>query len=344
MVQANTAEATVDALPAETAAVPEEHKSIREMVDASGGGTNATFSFAHKVFRLPGARFALDERTRTMFFYAKLGSLDIAISPAVLKNEFGIADDSNDAQLIELAEKGLRYVTDIRPGDSVPCEILDGSASWKVEEQHLMRARAKLLTQVAGWIDSGATDISVLEGLLADGADALTAKEEIQNAFSSIAESLGIGKGRKQEVIDRVETFARELSYIEALRDHMASVQSIQAKVGDLAQTFRRDQAFSESLVRVSNLLKRPIAEFVEMFMQIDAQAGELLALLRNAEQQTDYIRKTRDDIHQQLMLWNEMLELWKGQPVRYGDPPEKPVRALYRFLATHYAAKVVWR
>ena len=314
------------------------------MVDASGGGSSATFNFAHKVLLLPGARFGLDERTRSMFFYAKLGSLDIAISPTVLKNEFCIAEDSNDANLIQIAEKGLRYVTDIRPGDSIPCEILDGSASWKVEEQHLMRSRAKLLTQVAGWIDSDAKDFSVLEGLLAAGADALTAKEEIQNAFSAIAENLGIGKARKQEVVDRVEVFARELSYIEALRDHMGSVQSIQSKVGDLAHTFRRDQAFSESLVRVSNLLKRPITEFNDLFMQVDAQAGELLALLRNADQQTEYIRKARDDIHQQLMLWNEMLELWKGQPVKYGDPPEKPVRALYRFLATHYAAKVVWR
>ena len=311
------------------------------MVDASGGGSNATFNFAHKVFLLPGARFGLDERTRSMFFYAKLGSLDIAISPAVLKSEFAIAEDSNDANLIQIAEKGLRYVNDIRSGDSIPCEIL---ASWKVEEQHLMRARAKLLTQVAGWIDSDAKDFSVLEGLLAQGADALAAKEEIQNAFSAIAENLGIGKGRKQDVIDRVESFARELSYIEALRDHMASVQSIQSKVNELSHTFRRDQSFTESLVRVSNLLKRPIGEFTDTFLQVDAQAGELLALLRNADQQTEYIRNARDDIHQQLMLWNEMLELWKGPPVKYGDPPEKPVRALYRFLATHYAAKVVWR
>jgi len=86
------------------------------------------------------------------------------------------------------------------------------------------------------------------------------------------------------------------------------------------------------------------LGEFTDTFLQVDAQAGELLALLRNADQQTEYIRNARDDIHQQLMLWNEMLELWKGPPVKYGDPPEKPVRALYRFLATHYAAKVVWR
>lgn len=341
----NAAGAAVDAPPSgEEAASAGDDKSIRELVDASGGGSNATFNFSHKVFLLPGARFALDERTRRMSFYAKLGSLDIAISPNVLKSEFDIPDDSNDANLIQIAEKGLRYVTDIRPGDSIPCEILDGSASWKVEEQHLMRARAKLLTQVAGWIDAGAKDFSVLEGLLSEGADALTAKEEIQNAFSAIAENLGLGKSRKQEVIDRVEGFARELSYIEALRDHMANVQSILAKVGELAHAFRRDQAFTESLVRVSNLLKRPIGEFTEMFMQVDAQAGELLALLRNADQQTNYIRNARDDIHQQLMLWNEMLEIWKGPPVKYGDPPEKPVRALYRFLATHYAAKVVWR
>jgi hypothetical protein len=342
----------VDEAPVLDASSETESRSIGELIDAGGGGPSANFDFAHKVFSMPGARFCLDERTRGCFFYVKLGQLDVAIAPPVLKREFGIADDSEDARLIAIAEKGLLYVPEIKPGDSIPRELLDGSASWKVEERHTLIARTKLLTQVARFIDPGTKDLSILERLLAEGANEVTAKEEIQNAFAAIAESIGLGRNRKQEVIDRVEAFARELAYIEALRDHVKQVQLLQVKANELLRHFRRDQSFAEELMRVLNLLKRPVGEFNKIFLDVDAQAGELLALLRNTEQQTAFIRRTRDEVHRTLMLWREILELWNdpaGGKVsdpgsKAGEPPEKTVRALYRFLATHYAATVAWR
>jgi len=353
MVATTLEGAPIDEAPAGEAAGEPDERSVGELIDAAGGGPNANFTFAHKIFSMAGARFALDERTNGCFFYCKLGQLDVAIAPPVLKREFNIPDDSEDSRLISLAEKGLNFVREIKPGDSIPREILDGSASWRVEEKHILMARAKLLTQVANFIDPGANDLSILQRLLAEGADQVTAKEEIQNAFAQIAESIGLGAARKQEVIDRVESFARELSYIEALRDHAKGVQLVQAKAVDLMRQFRRDQSFSEDLMRVLNLIKKPVDEFKKMFLEIDAQAGELLALLRNEEQQIDYIRGVRDHVHRQLMRWDDILAMWNDPSAvkaatdpggKAGEPHEKAVRALYRFLATHYAATVAWR
>ena len=47
------------------------------------------------------------------------------------------------------------------------------------------------------------------------------------------------------------------------------------------------------------------------MFTQADAQTGEILAVLRNIGPQTKFIREMRDELHNRLMLWDEMINPW---------------------------------
>src|SRR5579862_286006 len=131
---------------------PEAGKSVDELIASTGGGANAAFDFQHKVFALPGVRFAIDRRARAPMFYMHLGNLDVSLTPAVLRREFQIETSSNDSHLIELAAKALRYVGEVRPGDSVPKELIDGSASWTVEDGHRHLAKAKLLARLSGWV------------------------------------------------------------------------------------------------------------------------------------------------------------------------------------------------
>lgn len=94
---------------------PETTKSVAELIAATSGGSNAAFDFQHKVFAIPGARFAIDRRARAAMFYMHLGNLDVSLTPMVLRREFGIESCSHDSQLIELAAKALRYVKEVRP-------------------------------------------------------------------------------------------------------------------------------------------------------------------------------------------------------------------------------------
>jgi hypothetical protein len=102
------------------------------------------FMFDHKVFTLKGARFALTEDGSTPAFHVELGALVASLPLSTLRTEFSIDRDAGDGVLLAIVEKSLRFVKEIRPGDSIPRELLDGSASWSVESRHRLRAKAHL--------------------------------------------------------------------------------------------------------------------------------------------------------------------------------------------------------
>jgi hypothetical protein len=325
------------------ASPPEAQKSVDELIAATGGGANAIFDFRHKVFALPGARFALDQHKQAAMFHIYLGNLAVSLTPLVLRREFSIEVSSLDSQLIELASQALRHVKEVRPGDSIPKELVDGSASWSVEERHRLLAKAKLLAQVATWFAQDGAAASV-EDLLAVTEDDLVAKEEFQNAFAQIAQSLGLDRSRSQEIIDHIDSIARELCYIEALRDHAGQMRSIHEKVLQLSRMAKGDPEISEGLRRAQTLLKQPVAEFSNRFAQVDAQTSDLLAMLRNPHGQIKIIREARDDIHSNLLPWNDIFDRWRDQQLILNHSTDESVHALYHWLAAKYAPSRVWR
>lgn len=339
--------ADADALESEAAdplaSPPEAQKSVDELIAATGGGANAIFDFRHKVFALPGARFALDQHKQSAMFHIYLGSLAVSLTPAVLRREFNIEVSSLDSQLIELASQALRHVKEVRPGNSIPKELVDGTASWSVEDRHRLLAKAKLLAQVTTWFSQGVTAASV-EDVLAMTENDLAAREEFQNAFAEIAQSLGLDRDRKQEIIDHINSIARELCYIEALRDHAGQMRTIHEKVLQLSRMAKGDPEISEGLRRAQTLLKRPVAEFSNRFAQVDAQISDLLGMLRNPHGQIRSIRDARDDIHSNLLPWNDIFDRWRDQQLVLNHSTDESVHALYHWLAAKYAPSRVWR
>lgn len=321
---------------------PETTKSVAELIAATSGGSNAAFDFQHKVFAIPGARFAIDRRARAAMFYMHLGNLDVSLTPMVLRREFGIESCSHDSQLIELAAKALRYVKEVRPGDSIPMELIDGSASWSVEERHRQLAKARLLAQLAGWF-AGGKDAASVESILALTEHDVAAREEFQNAFAAVARSLGLDQSQKQEIIDRINLIARELCYIEALREHAIQLRTIRERVMQLACAAKGDKALIEELTRILTLLKPPLAEFADRFAQIDARTSDLLALLRNPWIEIKFIRDERDAIHSSLLSWSETFERWRDQEVILNHDTHENIHALHHWLAANYAPSKVW-
>src|SRR6185437_12066710 len=174
---------------------------------AYGSAERSTnFAFTHKVFQVEGACFALSRDTKEPLFRVFLGSVTAALPLATLCSEFGIAKDSEDGRLIDIVEKSLRFVKEIRPGDSIPRELLDGTASWTVEEHHRAIARSRLAVQLASWVAGEEKVISDTEQLEQLADDPVT-KTRMQNALGEVAEKLGIGRDRKSEVMTKVEDF-----------------------------------------------------------------------------------------------------------------------------------------
>jgi hypothetical protein len=133
----------------------------------------------------------------------KVGDLEASIPLDSLSNEFGIESDSDDGKLLEVVIKSLRFVKDSRPGDTIPREILDGTASWSVEDRHREIAHNRLMAQIAFWL-TGDEDVITDHSELQDIVNRPDMKDRINKGVEGIAERLGMGKGRRQEVIDLI--------------------------------------------------------------------------------------------------------------------------------------------
>jgi len=301
-----------------------------------------TFAFEHKVFSMAGGYFSYVTNTKDAAFHIPLGDLKGAIALPILRSEFDLTAETNDGKLLDIVDKALRFVREIRPNDSIPHELLDGTASWSVEEKHRTIARNRLTVQLVSWLTGGDTlmvDLTQLEQI----SDDPKTKARVQEAFTKAAEKLGIGAERKQEVVDMIEKLARELSYIEALRDRYCRVQYINAQLLLLSKVYKREPGIRNEIFRMQVLIRAPVADFDSMFTQADAQTGEILAVLRNIGPQTKFIREMRDELHNRLMLWDEMINPWAAITVEQSAEMESLLKDTYRFLARNFAVTNDW-
>src|SRR4051794_319703 len=87
------------------------------------------FDFEHKVFSLASCVFRKAHDGSCIVLQCPLGDVVAALPIQTLCATFEIAPGSNDAALLKRVAEALKYVKQVRPGDSVPSEILDGRAS-----------------------------------------------------------------------------------------------------------------------------------------------------------------------------------------------------------------------
>lgn len=301
------------------------------------------FIFQHRVFNLPGACFRLTTDTAQPALFVTLGDLSAALLVPSLAGEFGIGADTPDGKLLAIIERSLKFVKEIRPNDSIPREILDGSASWSVDEAHRERVRQRLVVQLASWHANNESVVTDADELAQLAEDPKT-KERALSAYEQLAEKLGLGADQSRQVVDRVEALGRELVYIESLRDRCMVLKQAAEKIGRTASVLRSDRTMTEIVVRVQALLQAPVAAFFTLLDEVDAQTGEILPVLRNFETMCRYIRDHRDELHQRLLDWDELLERWNGQAVERSDAMERLLRDTYRFLAQRVEVGQRWQ
>jgi hypothetical protein len=297
------------------------------------------FQFEHKVFAVEGARFALGAEREPMF-YVTLGKLDAALRLPLLRSEFGIAPESPDGKLLAVVAEGLRYVKEIRPGDSVPRELLDGSASWHVEEWHLLRARQRLVVQLAANRD-GRDAARLDDAGLTQLADDPETKRRFTAALDDIADRLQLEGGKAVEA--RLEAIAREFAYIEALRERFDLVRCALDKTEQVARAFRGDRGMLQDISRVRTLLMRPVAHIAARFDELYADTGEIGGVLLMLDAHVALVRQTRDDLHTRLMLWDPVIAQWQMLVPSRNPATEAAVRQLYQFAAQHFAQGKDW-
>lgn len=313
-------------------------EEIREELDGS-----THFVFEHKVFSLDGCYFTADSDGGKPKFLMPLGDDMAAIAIVALRQEFGIAEDSNDGQLLDIVAKSLKYVQEIRPNDSVPQELLDGSASWSVEERHRTAAHARIKIQLATLL-TGREDQVIESDQIEQLVDDPEIKRRVQEAFRLVAEKLGLPPEKKQEVINKIQQIGHELSFIEGLRERFTSITDIPPKIERLSKFYGNQTATWEELDRVRVLLREAIEDIETVFDMVDAQTCEILTVLRSFDLHIEHIREARDDLHRRFMDWDEIIEPWQSEAgTERGDDVEQLIRQTYRRLAQMFPQTQEW-
>lgn len=298
------------------------------------------FSFEHAVFRAPNPRFLIASNGEPSLV-VELAELDALVPIKSLRMEFEL-DKTVDGPMLDKVVAGLRFVKIIRPGDSIPREILDGTASWAVEPRHIEIAKGRITMQISSWLTGSETVIVDQEALMQLAEDPAI-KQRVTAAFSDIAIKLGLPPDRKQEVVDRIDELARELSYIEALRERFGVIRGIGDTIAAFQKIYRRDRTVIEDLSRIGNLMRRPLTELQSIFDQVDGMSGEIVSLLKNMVRQIEFIRESRDELHQRMMLWDETIVKWSVIPVERTTDNEALMKEFYRFLARNYIVEKPW-
>lgn len=301
------------------------------------------FLFDHKVFTVDGCRFVWSKSAEEPVMRFMLGKVQAEVALDKLCNEFKIDPKSFDGQLIDMVAKGLKYVREIRPGDTIPNELIDGSASWRVDDRHFLLAKGRLTVQMVTWLTGGETVVSSPEQLEQVVEDPNT-KIRVREAFKMIANKLSLSGNAEEQVESRIDALAKELSYIEALRERAAKLHKIRDGLETAHRIYKNERNLKEEIVRMQTLSLPPITDLEQRFAQVDAQTGEILSMLAKFDKNITYIREMRDDLHQTMMPWDEVMEDWETVTAEKSQPFEAVLKKTYQFLARNYSQAKHWR
>jgi hypothetical protein len=302
-------------------------------------------SLTHRVFGLFGPPlFRRAETDGTPVMVVQLGEKTAAIPLRALQREFAIDDDSDDGRMLGLIAQSLDFVTGLRLGDKLPTEVLSGQASWEPDAVHLQIANARLQWQLVAWLNSGtgADALQLDAESLLQVADDPVRRQQVQAAFTKAAEPLGLPD--KEAVIRMVEELAHELAYIEALRDRLLRrVRGMADKLNYMAQCYHGDGSHLETLTQVRRLTIVALKQIGHRFDELDAQTGEVMAALRNAESQRAFIRSNRDWLYRTQRAWQSLLLEWDTAGTSFDEGVLQLLNRSYQFLAPRFMPVTEW-
>jgi chromosome segregation ATPase len=180
------------------------------------------------------------------------------------------------------------------------------------------------------------------------GADALmrladdpATRRQMQEALDHAATALGLPD--QEAVVQLLEEMAQELAFIEALRERLLRpVQTMAKKIERLVRA-HGDNSQMENLSQVRRLTGVALKEIERRFDVLDAQTGEVMATLRNANSQRAFIRTNRDWLYRSLRAWQATLDDWEATMGEYDEGTRGLVSRTYRFLAPRFMPVTEW-
>lgn len=294
------------------------------------------FDFQARVFQAPGALFALKGKNKEVMFAVEMGAGQAFISLDDLRKTFFIAEGSHDDKLINRAEEGLKYVPDIRPGDEIPNEVLNGTASWTVAKRHKQIARDRIQVQLLSWVNGKPVSYGGREDLQKI-VSSNENKKALIGAFKRAAVAMGLKENESEKVIDYIETLARELCYVEALRERCFEVRRIRKNLETLKKVYNDDIRTSSDIARIKTLIAMGLSELDNILNNVDAESADILGALMSINEVVQSVRRARDDLHYILMEWDPVIAKWKDLALVRCKDIDQALSATYKLLAMRF-------
>ncbi len=293
------------------------------------GDSLTHFSFEHRVFNVPGAHFRPDT-DQAPVFCMDLGDVVGAIALPSLRKTFSIDAEGHDGHLLSIVPKALRAIRVIRPGDAIPTEIIDGTASWKPDAAQRAAAEMRLARAL---VAAALGD--------AQGVDPVAELESgrVTQTLLSLCEMRPEQKG---ELMARIERLTDGLALVEVLRARSAAVVMIRERLNAAAHARARDRAGIQDMRRVVDLMGEPIGQFRAAIEAIDATLANATGALRSVDVALRHIGERRNKLHFALVPWQEIVDTWRNT----GDEPREfdaAFRRLYAFIARRHIEKSAW-
>jgi hypothetical protein len=166
----------------------------------------------------------------------------------------------------------------------------------------------------------------------------------VQAAVAEIVQKVGLQPHEKHVIVDRIEAFARELSYVEAIRERFDAARGINQKIARLFALYKADRFVGDNLTRVAALMTGPLAAFETLFGNVDAAVADVVGICRTFDERVAQLRAMRDDLFELYLMWEPILSHWQEQEIVKAKGTEESIRQLFQFLARHYPQSSTWK
>ncbi len=296
------------------------------------------FNFVARVFQVDGVWFQYDETSGAAAFWVPMGAMTACIPVSRVMREFSIDPDGSDGHLLLRIEQALKYAPVIRPGDSIPSELIDGTASWKYEISHKLVAEGRLLWHLLRWAEIDVLENPSPEELISFGQDEDQQKDRALAMLKITAQQEEYSEKELSEFMGQLSV---DLAYIEALREHFSSIFQLQSNFARARQVCRGQKEAAEEFGRISTLTQKPLRLVREKFAQIDLILSSFDCALYEAEVVAEKIRKIRNQLHLESCKWQPIVADWNSVKKPTDDLQLR--RRIYHFLASQWPLENNW-
>ena len=141
-----------------------------------------------------------------------------------------------------------------------------------------------------------------------------------------------------------LESIARELAYIEALRERLLHpLRNMARRFDAVGSGWRGDSTHMEMLILVRRLTSTALSQVNGCFVAVDAQSADVLTALGNVAATRAVIRANRDWLYRSQRAFAPILTEWQAAPRQLDDQFWSLLGRSYRFLAPRFMGFKEW-